>query len=73
MDLSGSSGSLSIFRRIWFSADSIIGRRLKQFVRRRTKTASRRCEKALLRSSVRESGDAPRTGYGGSESDRPVW
>jgi FkbM family methyltransferase len=32
MDLSGSSGSLSIFRRIWFSADSSIGRRLKQFV-----------------------------------------
>src|SRR5580658_6455013 len=32
MALSGNSGSRSMFRRIWFSADSSIGRRLKQFV-----------------------------------------
>jgi FkbM family methyltransferase len=32
MALSGNSGSRSMFRRIWFSADSSIGRRFKQFV-----------------------------------------
>ena len=32
MDLSENSGSRSMFRRIWFSADSSIGRRFKQFV-----------------------------------------
>jgi FkbM family methyltransferase len=32
MDLSGNSGSRSMFRRIWFSEDSSIGRRFKQFV-----------------------------------------
>ncbi len=32
MDLSGNSGARSMFRRIWFSEDSSIGRRFKQFV-----------------------------------------
>ena len=73
MNPSENSGSHSMSGRIWFSEDSSIGRRLKQFVafvvpRPLLVAAKKRYYLALFG----EFEDAPRSGYGGVESDRPA-